>query len=72
MSGHSPFLAALRRALLDDFEAELAVALKVGVLMASGYRRSEIARILDVSPAALRVAEQRVKKASERLDAGAE
>lgn len=47
------------------------LALKVAVLQASGYRRSEIARQLsDESPAALRLAEARVKHASERLDQG--
>jgi hypothetical protein len=35
-----------------------------------GYRRSEIARMVDAPPAALRLAELRVKQACERLDAG--
>lgn len=66
----SVFLASLRRALLDDFEDELVLASKVAVLQASGYRRSEIARMLGASPAALRLAEQRVKRAAEHLDLG--
>jgi transcriptional regulator len=57
--------------LLLDFEAELVLASKVAVLQAAGYRRSEIARMLTTeTPAALRVAELRVKRASERLDQG--
>jgi transcriptional regulator len=70
MSQPSPFLAALRRALLDDFEVELELSCKVAVLQAAGYRRSEIARILDATPAALRSAIGRVEKAAARLDAG--
>jgi hypothetical protein len=46
------------------------LASKVAVLQASGYRRSEIARMLDAPPAALRVAELRVKRAAEHLDLG--
>ena len=41
------------------------------MLQAAGYRRSEIARLLtEETPAALRLAELRVKRACERLDAG--
>lgn len=66
----SAFLAGLRRALLADFERELVLSLKVAVLQASGYRRSEIARMLGAAPAAMRAAETRVKRAAERLDHG--
>lgn len=66
----SPFHAALRRAILDDFEPELMLACRVAVLQAAGFRRSEIARRLEVSPSVLRVAEQRVKRAAERMDHG--
>jgi hypothetical protein len=66
----SAFLGSLRRALLDGFEAELVLASKVAVYQAAGYRRSEIARLLDATPAALRLAELRVKKAAGRLDQG--
>jgi hypothetical protein len=66
----STFLAGLRRALLADFEAELVLACKYAVLQAAGYRRSEIARMLEVGPAAIRDAELRVKRAAERLDHG--
>jgi hypothetical protein len=61
---------SLRRALLDDFEGELVLACKVATYQAAGYRRSEIARLVPESPAALRSAEARVKKAAEHLDAG--
>ena len=49
----------------------MVLACKVGLYQAAGYRRSEIARLLpNETPAALRVAEARVKRASERLDQG--
>lgn len=66
----SAFLRSLRHAILSDFEPELRLACRVAVLQAAGYRRSDIARMLDVTPAALRIAEQRVKRASEQLDHG--
>lgn len=56
--------------MLADLEPELLLACKVAVLQASGYRRSEIAQMLEAAPAALRLAELRVKSAAERLDAG--
>lgn len=46
------------------------LACKVAVLSAAGYRRAEIARVLQAPPAMLRAAELRVKKAADRLDAG--
>lgn len=68
---NSPFLRRLRRAILEDLEPEVLLACRVAVLQAAGHKRSEIARILhDVTAPALRVAEQRVKKAAARLDAG--
>lgn len=70
MSASSPFLLGLRRALLEDFEAELLLACRVAVLQASGYRRTEIGRLLGASPVALRLAEARVKLAAARLDPG--
>lgn len=73
MSASSPFLLSLRQALLADFDDELKIACRVGVFQAAGYRHSEIARLLPgTPPAALRVAEARVKKAAERLDHGAD
>lgn len=66
----SPFLLRLRKALIQDLEPELLLAQRVAVLQAAGYRRSEIARRLDASAPALRVAETRVKKAAKRLDQG--
>jgi hypothetical protein len=67
----SSFLRGVRAALLADFvEVELVLAQKYAVLQASGYRRSEIVRMLDEAPAALKAAEQRVKNAVERLDLG--
>jgi hypothetical protein len=67
----SELVARLRRALIADLEPELKLACQVGVLMAAGHRRSEIARILSAASApALRIAEARVKKAAGRLDQG--
>lgn len=66
----SAFLRSLRRALLEDFEAELVLACKIAVLSAAGYRRAEIARVLNAPQASLRAAELRVKRAADRLDAG--
>jgi hypothetical protein len=67
----SGFVYSLRKALLADFEVELLLACRVACYQAAGYRRSEIARLLPLStPAALRLAEGRVKKATERLDQG--
>jgi hypothetical protein len=68
-------LAAAVLAELDDVAlagrlGELVLASKVGVLLACGYRRSEIARMLEATPAELAHAHERVKKATERLDAG--
>jgi 2-keto-4-pentenoate hydratase len=67
---HSPFLLRLRRALIEDLEPELLLALKVATFQAAGHRRSEIARLVDASAPALRVAEARVKRAVLRLDQG--
>ena len=67
----SRFLSHIRAAVLEDLEPEIVLAQKVAVLQACGFRRTEIACKLDAeTPAALRLAEQRVKKAAERLDAG--
>jgi hypothetical protein len=66
----SRFLGHVRRAVLQDFEPELLLCEKVAVLQAAGYKRSEIARMLDAAtPAALKAAELRVKVAAERLEA---
>jgi hypothetical protein len=62
-------LRGLRKAL-QDMEPEITLALKVGVIQAAGYRRSEIAQRLDVPAHALRAAEARVKRAAPRLDQG--
>lgn len=61
----------MRASVLADFESELQLCERVALLLAAGYRRSEIARMLaDETPAALRLAELRVKHACSRLDAG--
>jgi hypothetical protein len=56
--------------MIADLEPELLLALKVATYQAAGHRRSEIARMLDASAPALRVAEARVKRAAARLDQG--
>lgn len=49
---------------------EITLALKVGVMQAARYRRSEIAQRLDAPAHALRAAEARVKRAAPRPDQG--
>jgi hypothetical protein len=67
----SRFLGHVRAAVLQELEPEIQLCEKFAVLQACGYRRSEIARKLpDETPAALKTAELRLKKAAERLDAG--
>jgi hypothetical protein len=67
MNASSPFLLTLRRGLLEDFEAELLLASRVAVLQVAGWKRSEIGRGLDATPAALRAAYARVDRVTERL-----
>lgn len=67
----SSFLRSHRAALLRDLEPELLLCEKVAVLIAAGYKRTEVARMLVTeTPAALRAAELRIKQATQRLDAG--
>jgi hypothetical protein len=70
MTASSPFLLELRRRLLQDFEAELLLSCRVAVLQAAGWKRSEIGRRLEATPAALRIAYARVDRVTERLDQG--
>jgi len=64
----SLFLWEMRRAILRDLEPEITLALKVGVLMAAGHRRAVIAERTGATPAELRVAVARVKRAVPALD----
>jgi hypothetical protein len=67
----SSFLRSVRRAVLDDFEAEVQLCEKVALLRACGFKPSEIRRKLDyATPSEVRLAETRVKAAAEHLDAG--
>jgi hypothetical protein len=66
----TPFLRGLRTAILLDFEAELLLCERYAVLAAAGFRKGEITQMLAASPAAIKSAEQRVKNASSRLEAG--
>lgn len=70
MTASSPFVLTLRKALLADFEAELLLSCRVAVLQAAGWKRSEISRRLDATPAALRIAYARVDRVTQRLDQG--
>jgi hypothetical protein len=58
----SPFLRALRAALLEDFEPELLLACRVAELAAVGYDRSEILRTLDVTQGQYMAADVRLRR----------
>jgi hypothetical protein len=53
----------LRGAVLDDFEVELVLVQRLAVMLAAGYRRSETARLLGVSPSGVMAADKLLKAA---------
>jgi hypothetical protein len=66
----SAFLRALRRALVDDAQAEIALAMRVGVLRAAGRSRGQIAEKLGASSSDLQAAHTRLERAARKLDRG--
>jgi hypothetical protein len=48
----------------------LVLACRFWVLTAAGYKRHEVAKMLEASPAAMRSAQARIERAVSRLDAG--
>lgn len=68
----SPLLRTLHRALQLEAQEQNAFVIKVGVLAAMDYSRSEIADRLSASPSQVRSAFDRLKRASEHIDVGIE
>ena len=71
-TGHSTFLRALARALAADaraqVRAEVELAMKVGVLLASGLPHREIALKLDVTAAEVSSASERLRRVAPTLE----
>jgi hypothetical protein len=61
-------LGELHRALAADVQADVDVALKVGVLLSAGYPHARIARILRVPASDLVVPLERLKRVAPLLD----
>lgn len=62
-------LRNLQRALIEDFtEYELAHAVRVAVLTAAGYPRSEIGRMLKMAPIEVEHAVARLRQVAHRLE----
>jgi hypothetical protein len=66
----SPFLRALRRALVEDAQAEIQLAIRVGVLQAAGRSHGQIAEKLDASRSDLQAAHARLERAARNLNRG--
>jgi hypothetical protein len=66
----SSFLRGLRRAILQELEPEILLCERLAVCYAAGYKKSEAARLLDVSTPAITAADKRLKAAADHLDAG--
>ena len=58
----------MTRALVDDAEAEVTLAMRVGVLQAAGRSRGQIAETLDASRSDLQAAYSRLERAAPTLD----
>ena len=63
-----PFLRTLHRALLDDAQAEIQLAMRVGVLRAAGRSRGQIAEKLGASCSDMQAAYTRLERAAPTLD----
>jgi hypothetical protein len=64
----SAFLSRLRRALVDDVQAEIQLAMRVGVLRAAGRSYGQIAETLGLSRSDLQAAYSRLERATPTLD----
>jgi len=62
----------LHRALLVDVQADVDVALKVGVLLSAGYPRARIARVLGVHARDMALPLERLERVAPLLDRGDE
>jgi hypothetical protein len=65
-----PFLRDLRRALVADAQAEIVLAMRVGVLRAAGRSHVQIAEKLDASRSDLEAAHTRLERATRTLNRG--
>ncbi len=64
----SPLNRAVARALALDAREEIQTALRVSVCVAAGMKRAEIAEQLDLPPAEVRAAVDRLRRASRHLE----
>jgi hypothetical protein len=65
-------LRELHRALVADARADVDLALKVGTLVAVGYKRSEVARMLGLHARDMAVPLERLERVAPLLDRDAE
>ena len=65
-------LRELHRAVAADVQADVDVALKIGVLVAAGYTRAHIARILGMDARDMLLPLERLKRIAPLLDRDAE
>jgi hypothetical protein len=65
-----PFLRDLRRALVHDAQAEIQLALRVGVLQAAGRSPAQVAEKLGASRSDLQAAHARLERAARNLNRG--
>jgi hypothetical protein len=63
-----PFVRKLADAMLPDLERELLTALKVGVMLADGLPREQVAGKLGISQPELQAAMRRIEQVAERID----
>jgi hypothetical protein len=63
--------SALRRALLDDAQAEIQLAMRVGLLRVAGRSRGQIAEKVGASRSDLQAAYTRIERAAPTLDRAA-
>lgn len=64
----SPLNRRLARALQVDAREEIKTAMRVGVCVSAGLKRAEIGERLGLTPAEVRAAIDRLKRASVRLE----
>jgi hypothetical protein len=68
VSSEHAFVRSLHRALRADVSADVELALRVGVLVAAGYTRARIARMLGVHARDMALPLERLKRVAPLLD----